>query len=107
MTQQIAVTSPSGSIVLESHQVLLRPLVTEKGIHRAERFNQYSFAINKLATKDDVRRAVEDLFDVEVAKVRTQNRRGKARRFRFRQGRTSDWKKAVVTLKGDHRIEFF
>ena len=107
MTQQIAVTSPSGSIVLESHQVLLRPLVTEKGIHRAERFNQYSFAINKLATKDDVRRAVEDLFDVEVAKVRTQNRRGKARRFRFRQGRTSDWKKAVVTLKGDHRIAFF
>ena len=107
MTQQNVVTSPSGSIVLESHQVLLRPLVTEKGIHRAERFNQYSFAINKLATKDDVRRAVEDLFDVEVAKVRTQNRRGKARRFRFRQGRTSDWKKAVVTLKGDHRIEFF
>lgn len=96
-----------GGMHLESHQVLLRPLVTEKGMHRAERYQQYSFAINALATKEDVRRAVEDLFNVEVEKVRTQNRRGKTRRFRFREGRTKDWKKAVVTLKGEHRIEFF
>ncbi len=92
---------------LASHQVLLRPLVTEKGIHRAERYGQYAFAISKLATKDDVRRAVEELFDVKVAKVRTQNRPGKTRRFRFRQGTTASWKKAIVSLRPDHRIDFF
>ena len=64
------------SLKLENHQVLLKPLVTEKGMHRSERYNQYSFEINVLATKEDVRRAVEELFDVRVAKVRTQNRVG-------------------------------
>lgn len=92
---------------LEPHQVLLRPLVTEKGVHRATRNNQYAFEIHCEATKLDVRRAVEELFDVKVAKVRTQNRKGKLRRYRFRFGRTSDWKKAIVQLDPDHRIDFF
>ena len=95
------------SLKLENHQVLLKPLVTEKGMHRSERYNQYSFEINVLATKEDVRRAVEELFDVRVAKVRTQNRVGKSRRFRFRRGKTRSWKKAVVTLRDEHRIDFF
>jgi len=108
MSQQNATPEAvKGPEQLDSHQVLLRPLVTEKGLHRSERYNQYSFAINKLATKDDVRRAVEELFDVKVAKVRTQNRLGKVRRFRFRQGKTVSWKKAVVTLRPEHRIDFF
>ncbi|MEC7354398.1 MAG: 50S ribosomal protein L23, partial [Planctomycetota bacterium] len=63
--------------------------------------------INVLATKEDVRRAVEELFDVRVAKVRTQNRVGKSRRFRFRRGKTRSWKKAVVTLRDEHLIDFF
>ena len=92
---------------LEAHQVLLRPLVTEKGVHRASRNNQYAFEIHRNATKDDVKKAVEELFEVKVAKVRTQNRRGKLRRYRFRYGRTSDWKKAIVQLHEDHRIDFF
>jgi large subunit ribosomal protein L23 len=95
------------SIVLEPHQVLLRPLVTEKGVHRSQRNNAYTFEINKLATKEDVRRAVEVLFDVKVEKVATQNRKGKARRTRFRYGRTGDWKKAIVTLRDEHTIDFF
>lgn len=95
------------ALKLENHQVLLKPLVTEKGMHRSERYNQYSFEINVLATKEDVRRAVEELFDVRVAKVRTQNRVGKSRRFRFRRGKTRSWKKAVVTLRDEHRIDFF
>lgn len=92
---------------LEPHQVLLRPLVTEKGVHRASRNNQYAFEIHREATKLDVRRAVESLFDVKVVKVRTQNRKGKDRRFKFRVGRTSDWKKAIVELDADSRIDFF
>ncbi len=98
---------PKPSIELESHQILLRPLVTEKGVHRATRNNQYAFEIHRDATKHDVKRAVEELFDVKVEKVRTQTRKGKLRRYRFRMGRTSDWKKAIVQLHEDHRIDFF
>ena len=92
---------------LEPHQILVRPLVTEKGMRIANEANQYSFEVNKLATKEDVKRAVEDLFDVKVLKVRTQSRKGKPRRYRFRFGRTKSWKKAVVTLDQEHRIDFF
>jgi len=98
---------PTNRPPLEPHQILLRPLVTEKGVHRASRNNQYAFEIHRDATKADVRRAVEELFDVKVTKVRTQTRKGKLRRYRFRYGRTSDWKKAIVQLHEDHRIDFF
>lgn len=94
-------------LTLKPHQVLLRPLVTEKGMHRSTRHNAYAFEVNRLATKTDVARAVEELFDVKVVKVATQNRRGKPRRTKFRYGRTSDWKKAIVTLDEEHRIDLF
>jgi large subunit ribosomal protein L23 len=92
---------------LETYQVILRPLVTEKGMHRSTRNNQYAFEVHLQASKDDVRRAVEDLFNVKVDKVRTQNRRGKPRKHKFRQGHTKAWKKAIVTLDTEHRIDFF
>ena len=94
-------------IQLEPHQIILRPLVTEKGMHRSTRYNAYAFEVNRLATKDDVRRAVEELFDVHVIAVRTQNRKGKPRRTRFRYGYTKDWKKAIVKLDPEYRIDFF
>ncbi|MCA9163247.1 MAG: 50S ribosomal protein L23 [Planctomycetales bacterium] len=97
----------STGVELAAHQVILRPLVTEKGMHRAETKNQYSFEVSTIATKEDVRHAVESLFDVKVLKVRTQNRLGKERRYRFRKGVTKNWKKAIVTLHEDHRINFF
>jgi large subunit ribosomal protein L23 len=92
---------------LQPHQVILRPLVTEKGMHRSTHQNAYAFEVNKLADKEAVRRAVEELFDVHVVKVRTQNRVGKPRRTRFRRGHTKAWKKAIVTLDPEHRIDFF
>jgi large subunit ribosomal protein L23 len=94
-------------VELESHQIILRPLVTEKGVHRASRNNQYAFEVNAQATKRDVKRAVEELFEVVVEKVRTQNRKGKPRRHKFRYGYTKNWKKALVTLNSEHRIDFF
>jgi large subunit ribosomal protein L23 len=94
-------------ITLEPHQIILRPLVTEKGMHRSTRNNAYAFEVHKLATKSDVRRAVEELFNVSVLKVHTQNRKGKPRRTRFRASNTADWKKAIVTLDSEHRINFF
>ena len=95
------------SLTLEPHQIIVRPLVTEKGMHRSTRNNAYAFEVHRLATKSDVRRAVEDLFEVTVLKVHTQNRKGKPRRTRFRQGLTKDWKKAIVKLDPEHRIDFF
>ncbi len=92
---------------LSPHQVILRPLVTEKGVFQSEKFNQYSFEVNPQATKTQIKQAVELLFEVEVEKIATQTRKGKSRRYRFRYGRTKDWKKAIVKLKGDHRIDFF
>lgn len=100
-------STPATSLTLDPHQIILRTLVTEKGMHKATRFNQYAFEVNKLATKDDVRRAIETLFDVKVTKVRTQTRKGKPRRFKFKFGYTKSWKKAMVTLHDDHRIDFF
>ncbi len=95
------------SIELEPHQVIIKPLVTEKGMHRSTRCNAYAFEVNRLANKQDVKRAVEELFEVRVLKVHTQNRKGKPRRTKMRFGHTKDWKKAIVTLDAEHRIELF
>ena len=92
---------------LESYQIVLRPLVTEKGVHKATRNNQYAFEVNPLAEKSDIKEAIEELFDVRVVKVRTQNRKGKPRRHKFRYGYTKNWKKALVTLDSEHRMDFF
>jgi large subunit ribosomal protein L23 len=92
---------------LEPHQVVLRPLVTEKGTHQFTRHNAYTFQVNTWADKDQIRTAVEELFNVRVVKVRTQNRLGKSRRYRFKIGRLPNWKKAIVTLHEEDRIEFF
>jgi len=97
----------TSKIKLEPHQIVLRPLVTEKGIHRSTRYNQYAFEVNPLSDKDAIRDAIQDLFNVTVTKVRTQNRKGKPRRYRFKYGMTKSWKKAIVTLDSDDRIEFF
>lgn len=96
-----------GKPALRADQILVRPLVTEKNMHRATNNNQYAFEIHPMADKDDVKGAVESLFSVKVLKVRTQNRRGKLRRHRFKASRTAAWKKAVVTLHAENRIDFF
>lgn len=93
--------------VLEPHQVVLRPLITEKATHVAERHNAYTFEVNPLATKTEIKRAVEALFNVKAREVRVQNRQGKLRRHRQHVGRTRSWKKAVVALHDDYRIDFY
>jgi large subunit ribosomal protein L23 len=95
------------NLELMPHEIVFRPLVTEKGYHKAERYNAYTFEVNRLATKDDIRAAIEDLFEVKVVRVNTQNRKGKPRRTRARMGTTKAWKKAIITLDPEHRINFF
>lgn len=96
-----------GPGLLSPHQVIIRPMVTEKGMHRANRNNAYAFEVNRLATKTHIREAVQELFNVRVLDVRTQNRKGKPRRSRFRQGNTQPWKKAIVKLHEEDRINLF
>jgi large subunit ribosomal protein L23 len=93
--------------VLEPYQVILRPVITEKATHLSERHNAYTFEVNPLATKTEIKNAVEILFNVKVADVRTQNRRGKLRRYRLKLGRMRNWKKAIVALHDDYRIDFY
>src|SRR3990170_3498766 len=95
------------SITLEPHQVIVKPLVTEKGMHRSTRNNAYAFEVNRLATKTDVKRAGEEVFEVTGLKVHIQNRKGKPRRTKFHLGHTATWKKAIVSLDPEHRINFF
>src|SRR5687767_9813744 len=94
-----------GGPKLTPEQIILRPLVTEKGVHRSTRNNQYAFEVNSLADKNAIKHAVEAVFDVKVMKVRIQNRRGKPRRHRMKLGYTKDWKKALVTLDANSRID--
>jgi large subunit ribosomal protein L23 len=102
----MAILMQSG-VQLEPYQIVLRPLITEKGTHISARYNAYAFEVNKLATKDEIKKAVQALWDVRVLKVRTQNRLGKPRRTRSQMGHTQDWKKAIVELHADDRIAFF
>jgi len=96
-------------IELRPYQVVLRPLVTEKGTHQSthQHHNAYSFQVNLWATKIEIKAAVQELFNVRVEKVRTQLRLGKKRRYRFKQGKESNWKKAIVKLHPEDKIEFF
>jgi large subunit ribosomal protein L23 len=99
-------TKPTG-LKLEPHQILLRPMVTEKGTHQSDRYNSYTFEVHPQASKHDIRHAVEELFHVRVVRIRTQSRRGKPRRYRARFSLQRDWKKAIVTLHEEDRISFF
>ena len=102
----MAVFSESG-IELEPYQVVLRPLVTEKGTHLSNRFNAYTFQVHPQATKHDIRNAIESLWHVRVVDVRTQNRVGKPRRTKVGEITTGAWKKAIVQLHEEDRISFF
>ncbi|MDR1141464.1 MAG: 50S ribosomal protein L23 [Planctomycetaceae bacterium] len=96
------------NLKLEPYQIILRPLVTEKGYHRAEHQNTYYFEVHRLANKKQIKDAVEYLFEVEVLDVRTQTRKGKPIRTRYHQTvKRRDWKKAIVKLHPESKINYF
>jgi large subunit ribosomal protein L23 len=96
-----------------SHEILLRPLFTEKMSRLEETERKYAFQIDPDANKMDVKRAVEKQFDVKVTKVSTLNRKGKEKQMSVRsggrvirtRGRRSNWKRAVVTLSEGFTID--
>jgi len=93
---------------MQTFQIIKTVRLTEKGTRQGEKYNQYTVVADPRANKPQIRQAVQDLFKVKVTRVNTMNVRGKDRRQRTKQaGKTSDWKKAIVTLHGEDKIEFF
>ncbi len=91
----------------EVYDVLIRPLITEKGTFQSQARNAYSFEVAPKANKAQIKQAVEKVYGVKVLSVRTANRKGKPRRMGRFQGMTRHWKKAVVVLHPDHHIDLF
>ena len=92
---------------MKVHDVIMKPLVTEKSTLAREERNEVSFAVDPRASKHDVRRAVEELFSVQVADVRTMRMPRKTRRVGRFLGNRPEWKKAIVRLAEGQSIEFF
>jgi len=87
-----------------SHDVVKSLLRTEKG-SRLLVLNQYLFCVDTRSNKIEIKNAIEDIYKVKVQSVNTSMARGKMRRIRYKAGKTSDWKKAIVTLKEGSKIE--
>lgn len=105
-------------MTMQPTTIIKRPLITEKSTWEASRevpkgknagqpVNRYSFEVDKAARKPQIRAAVEKLYGVRVVKVATQIRKGQYFRTKFGPGKTSDWKKAVVQLHPEDRIDLF
>lgn len=92
---------------MELYSIIRRPLVTEKSTISREKANQYLFEVDPSATKIEIQNAVEKLFKVKVASVRTLNVLGKKKRVGRHMGKRKDWKKAMVTLAPGSRIDVF
>ena len=88
-------------------EIIIKPVITEASMDRMAN-KTYTFKVAKDATKPEIAEAVEKMFGVEVACVRTINMKKKPKRVRYQIGYTSEWKKAIVTLKADSKtIAFF
>ncbi len=92
---------------MDKTNIIIKPLITEKSTHQQATRNAYAFQVHRDANKPEIKKAVEGLYNVKVVEVRTMNRKGKPRRSRHKMTKTSDWKRAIVVLAEDSRIELF
>jgi large subunit ribosomal protein L23 len=88
------------------YEVLLSPLLTEKGTLLKEKENKVLFKVAKDANKIEIKKAVEEIFKVKVESVRTMNYKGKKKRLGRFEGMRPSWKKAIVTLKEGEKLDF-
>jgi large subunit ribosomal protein L23 len=91
-------------MILEARDIIKRPLVTEKSVDGAS-IHKYTFEVDPRVNKIQIRKAIEEIFGVKVVKVNTLNVLGKKRGFGRVPGKMSDWKKAIVTLRKEDKIE--
>lgn len=92
---------------MRPEEIIIRPLVTEKTTYLREKFNKYTFVVQKSATKISIAKAISEMFDVKPIKVNVVNVAGKMKRVRYKYGLTSSYKKCVVTLKQGDKIAIF
>ena len=90
---------------LSVYEIIQEPLITEKIARESEKFGKYAFRVHPTANKKQIKSAVEKIFNVHVVRVNSLNNSGKWRRVRHQPGQTSDWKKAIVTLKSGEKID--
>ena len=91
---------------MEAHQVIIRPVVSEKTYVLAEA-GKYTFRVNDRAHKTQIRQAIEELFDVNVVDVRTASVKSKPKRRGYTSGRSRQWKKAIVQVQPGQTIPIF
>jgi large subunit ribosomal protein L23 len=89
------------------YDTIIRPLITEKTSIQKEGFNQVSFEVDRRANRVEIKRAIEKIFKVQVADVRTMQIKGKVKQRGRIVGKRRDWKKAIVRLMPGERIDFF
>ena len=90
-----------------AQDIILKPIITERSMDMIAD-KKYVFKVAKTATKPEIAKAIEELFNVNVADVNTMNMKRKPKRLRYSAGYTAEWKKAIVTLTADSKtIEFF
>lgn len=90
----------------KAYDIIISPVISEKSMDMIQD-KKYTFKVSKKANKIEIKKAIEEIFKVEVEKVTTLNVMGKMKRVGVHQGKTPDWKKAIVKLKGTKTIEFF
>ena len=93
--------------MINYYDMIVRPVVTEKTTDQKEESNQITFEVLPKANRIEIKRAIENLFNVKVDNVRTMNVKGKIKRRGRIVGKRKNWKKAIVTLMPGQRIEFF
>jgi large subunit ribosomal protein L23 len=92
---------------METTNVIIKPLVTEKSTHLQNTRNSYAFQVNAAANKHQIKNAVEKIYEVKVVDVRTMNRKGKPRRTKTKMTTTPGFKRAIVVLEENSKIELF
>jgi large subunit ribosomal protein L23 len=91
----------------QEHNLIVKPIFTEKSTLERETEGRYYFEVSKTANKSEVKKAIEKLFNVKVDSINILNREGKMKRVRFKEGKTASTKRAIVKLKADNVIKFF
>ncbi|MBR5239092.1 MAG: 50S ribosomal protein L23 [Clostridia bacterium] len=91
---------------MNAYDIIIAPIISEKSMSMLAE-QKYTFKVNANANKIEIKKAIEEIFKVEVDKVTTLNVIGKNKRVGVHAGKKSDWKKAIVKLKGTKTIEFF
>jgi large subunit ribosomal protein L23 len=92
---------------MDNTKVIIKPLVTEKSTHLQQTRNVYAFQVHHSANKPQIKQAVEQIYNVKVKDVRTMTRKGKPRRTKFKMTHGPDWKRAIVVLDENSKIDLF